>query len=309
MSKSNQQVVVITGATAGIGRHAAEYLSARGYRVIATGRNPAILAEIAHKSGGKVDTVRLDVTSEESIAAAVLEVDRLTEGHGADVLVNNAGYGMAAPLAELTDADLRKQFDTNVFGLMAVTRAFLPRMMQRRAGRIINISSIGGRITFPMFGAYHGSKYAVEALSDCLRMELRPFGIRVSLVEPGPIATEFANRSMAEVSKYKNQGTESPYGPVYARADRLKELSDKQAAHPIKVSRAIERAAFGRWPSARYVVPFSSAVMLWVLSRLPTSWRDAMMRRFVGLTAKLVRPVQPVAVGVGAANGKRSVAA
>ncbi len=306
MSKSKQQVVVITGATAGIGRHAAEYLSERGYRVIATGRNPAILAEIAQKSGGKVDTVRLDVTSEESIAAAVREVDRLTEGHGADVLVNNAGYGMAAPLAELTDADLRKQFDTNVFGLMAVTRAFLPQMMQRRAGRIINISSIGGRITFPMFGAYHGSKYAVEGLSDCLRMELRPFGIRVSLVEPGPIATEFANRSMAEVSKYK--AAESPYGPVYARADRLKELSDKQAAHPIKVSRVIERAAFGRWPSARYVVPFSSAVMLWVLSRLPTSWRDAMMRRFVGLTAKLVESAPQVAAAVGG-SGKRSVAA
>ena len=306
MSKSNQQVVVITGATAGINRHAAEYLSARGYRIIATGRNPAILAEIAQKSGGKVDTVRLDVTSEESIAAAVREVDRLTEGHGADVLVNNAGYGMAAPLAELTDADLRKQFDTNVFGLMAVTRAFLPQMMQRRAGRIINISSIGGRITFPMFGAYHGSKYAVEALSDCLRMELRPFGIRVSLVEPGPIATEFGNRSMAEVNKYRSEA--SPYGPVYARADWLKEVTEKQAAHPIKVSRAIERAAFGRWPSARYVVPFSSAVMLWVLSRLPTSWRDAMMRRFVGLTAKLAEAAPPVAATAGD-SGKRSVAA
>ena len=102
---------------------------------------------------------------------------------------------MAGPLAELSDEDLRKQFDTNVFGLMAVTRAFLPLMLERGAGRVVNVSSIGGRVTFPMMAAYHASKYALEALSDGLRNELAPFGVKVVLVEPGPIQTGFTKRS------------------------------------------------------------------------------------------------------------------
>jgi len=285
---SQSKIIVITGATAGIGRHAAQYLAERGHRVIATGRNQAALAELAQHSGGKVQTVRLDVTSQESIDSAAREIDRLTDGHGPDVLVNNAGYGLAVPLAEATDADLRAQFDTNVFGLMAVTRAFLPKMMARRSGRIINVSSVAGRITFPMFGAYHASKYAVEALSDALRMELAPFGIKISLIEPGPIATEFAERSLGHVNRYKNDG--SPYAAVYARADKLKAISDKQAVGPHRVSRVIERAATSWRPALRYVVPWSSAVMLWVLRRLPARAVDFIMRKFVGLGPKMLAP-------------------
>ncbi|MCB0905450.1 MAG: SDR family NAD(P)-dependent oxidoreductase, partial [Actinobacteria bacterium] len=174
------QIVLLTGATAGIGRTTALYLAGQGHHVIATGRRVAQLealrAEaVAKQLPGKLDVTPLDVTSLESIDRAVVEVNRLTAGYGVDVLINNAGFGLLGPMSEIGDAELRRQFDTNVFGLMAVTRAFLPAMQARRAGKLINVSSVGGRITLPYFGAYNGTKYAVESFSDALRYELRPF--------------------------------------------------------------------------------------------------------------------------------------
>src|SRR5262249_28425052 len=133
----------------------------------------------------------LDVTSPSSIAAAVAEVDKLTDKRGLDVLVNNAGFGVLGPTSEISDSEMRRQYETNVFGLMNVTRAFLPQMMERRSGRIINVSSVGGRITLPYFGVYNSTKYAVESLSDAMRYELRPFGIDVAMIEPGVIRTNF----------------------------------------------------------------------------------------------------------------------
>jgi short-subunit dehydrogenase len=275
--------ILITGATSGIGKHAALHLLARGHRVIASGRNPGALDRLRLEAPG-LDTVRIDVTDVDSIAAAVAEVDRLTAGAGVDVLVNNAGYGMAAPLSETTEADLRAQYETNVFGLMAVTRAFLPRMMERRSGRILNLSSVGGRMTFPLFGAYNSTKYAVESLSDALRRELRPLGVEVVLIEPGPIKTEFSNHAMEFVGKYHSDT--SPYAAIYARADEIKRQADGMSAGPEVVSRAIRKAIESRRPAARYVAPFSSRLMLLILGLLPTRWVDALMARIVGLTRK-----------------------
>src|SRR5690349_19373839 len=161
--------ILITGATSGIGRHAALALSRAGHRVLAGGRRADALAELVRESGGAIAPVVLDVDDPGSIAAAVDEVDRLTAGAGVDVLINNAGYATVGALIELSDAALRAQFTTNVFGLMAVTRAFVPAMVARGRGRVINISSVSGRIPAPVLGAYHASKYAVEALSDALR--------------------------------------------------------------------------------------------------------------------------------------------
>src|SRR5262249_45620668 len=228
--------------------------------------------------------VRLDVTDAASIEAAAAEVERITEGHGVDALVNNAGYGQAGPLEELTDAQLRAQFDTNVFGAMAVTRAFLPKMRARGFGRVINVSSIGGRVTFPLLGAYHASKYALEALSDALRLELRPFGIEVVLVEPGPIQSEFSDRAFD--SAPADGATSSPYAAAYAKADALKKQTDAQAASPIVVSRAIERAITARRPRARYVVPFAGRVLIGMFRLLPTRWMDRLLSLFTGLTRK-----------------------
>jgi len=196
------KTVVVTGATAGIGRHVALDLAQRGHRVFATGRNEAALEKLemeATARGTTLGTVMLDVTDAKSIADAASVIRRETGGRGIDVLVNNAGYGQGGPVIELTDEVLRQQFETNVFGLMAVTRAFAPEMIARGKGWIINVSSIGGRVTFPFFGAYHASKYAVEALSDAMRAELHSFGVRVVLVEPGPIQSEFSERAFTSL--------------------------------------------------------------------------------------------------------------
>jgi short-subunit dehydrogenase len=196
-------------------------------------------------------------------------------------LVNNAGYGLAGPLEEVSDADLRAQFDTNFFGLMAVTRAFLPRMRARGAGRIVNVSSSGGRVSIPMVGAYHASKFAVEALSDALRMELAHVGIRVVLIEPGPIKSEFGTRLVAEVDKYRKP--DSPYAPIYGRIDAMKARADAMAADPDCVTRAIEKAITRRRPRARYIMPFSTKLGVWLTAFIPTFVLDAVMKRVIGL--------------------------
>ncbi len=286
------QTILITGATAGIGRHAALHLAGRGHKVIATGRNEKALAELKAEANGAIETVRLDVTDKASIDEAKAKVDGLTGGRGLDVLVNNAGYGVLGPTALITDSDVRAQYETNVFGLMAVTRAFLPQMMSRGQGRVVNVSSVGGRITLPLFGVYNSTKYAVESLSDALRIELAPFGVSVSLIEPGYIATNFTDRSMKEVSKY--QTSDSPYAAVLDRAEELRKAVDKTAVGPMATSRAIEKAATARWPRARYVAPGYNALGIFFMKVMPTSWVDFVMGRLVGLTrAKLLKP-QPV---------------
>ena len=287
-----KQIILVTGATTGIGKHAVLHLAQKGHRVIATGRNAQALAALKDEARDlPVETVRLDVTSQASIDAAKAEVDRMTSGYGVDVLVNNAGYGAAAPLVESPDAEVRAQYETNVFGLLAVTRAFVPAMMERQSGRVINVSSVGGRVTMPLFGAYNSTKYAVESLSDALRLELQPFGISVSLVEPGPIKTEFSNRSVRDVSQY--QDTSSRYATVFAKADEIKKKADAMSADPIVVSRAIEKAAVGSRPRPRYVAPFSSAVGLFFMSMMPTRALDWVMRRMTGLSPRVLLPSTP----------------
>ncbi len=290
------KTIVITGATAGIGRHAALYLAERGHHVIATGRREGALSELVAEAEqaslpGRLDAVRLDVTDAASIRSAKADIDRMTEGHGVDVLINNAGYGQGAPIAEATDADVRQQFETNVFGLLAVTRAFIPEMLERERGRIINVSSIGGVITFPMMGIYHASKYAVEALSDALRMEVAPFGVSVSIIEPGPIKTNFVARLNEEAASYRNG---SRYVNVFERSDKIEERAMAMAPGPIVISRAIHKACTARRPKARYVAPFSGHVMLKLLQLVPIRLRDRLMRAMFGLSKRqLTAPAPP----------------
>jgi NAD(P)-dependent dehydrogenase (short-subunit alcohol dehydrogenase family) len=289
------KTILITGATTGIGRHAALHLAALGHHVIATGRNPRALDELraAGAAHGRVDVVLLDVTDGASIEAARAEVERLTGGRGVDVLVNNAGYGLAGAMAEVTDADLRAQFETNVFGLMAVTRAFLPPMLARRDGRIINVSSIAGRVSLPMFGAYHGTKHAVEAMSDALRMELAPLGVQVALVEPGPIKTEFGNRTMREIAKYRSEA--SPWAAVYRRADQIATESDRRAFDPIVVSRAIAHAATARRARARYLTPGLLGPLVFFGRLMPARIYDFILSRALGLTRAKLAPASAAA--------------
>ncbi len=285
-----KRIVLITGATAGIGRHAALHLAARGFRVIATGRNADALASLAVEAEGDLTTLKLDVTDQGSIDAAVEMVDRVTAGHGVDVLVNNAGFGDIAPMETTTDKDLRAVFETNVFGLMAVTRAFLPRMRERRAGRIVNVSSLGGLFTLPLFGAYNATKHAVESLSDALRIELRPFGIDVSLIEPGPIRTNFSTSSLKSVSRYQEG---SPYAAVLDRFAALTRRTDRMAPGPRATSRAIHHAASSRWPRTRYKMTLPSRLTVAFMRAIPTRLSDAILRRVLRLTPKHLALVAP----------------
>ncbi len=280
---STSKIVLITGATAGIGRTTALHLAKQGHHVIATGRKPAELAKVKQEAGAtKLDTLVLDVTSPASIAAAVAEVDKLTAGRGLDVLVNNAGFGILGPTSEIGDSEMRRQYETNVFGLMNVTRAFLPKMMERHAGRIINVSSVGGRITLPYFGVYNSTKYAVESLSDALRYELLPFGIDVALIEPGIIRTNFEATAVSGLDAF----AKTPYAVAVNKYEEMSKFADKFASNPIVIARAISRAVRARRASARYVAPRSTYFVLWMSALLPRRMWDWTMRKVGFLNKK-----------------------
>jgi short-subunit dehydrogenase len=280
---STSKTVLITGATAGIGRTTALHLARLGHHVIASGRKPTELARLAAEArglAGTLDVLPLDVTEPSSIAAAVVEVTRLTGERGLDALINNAGFGVLGPTSEITDAEMRRQYETNVFGLMNVIRAFLPGMRARRAGRIINVSSLGGRITLPYFGVYNSTKYAIESLSDALRYELAAFGIDVVLIEPGVIRTRFEATAVAGLDGF----AATPYGRALAHYGQMSKAADRFAANPIVVARAIARAVEARRPAARYVTPRLNSVAVWLSAILPTRAWDWAMRRVGYLT-------------------------
>ncbi len=280
---NTSKIVLITGATAGIGRMTALHLAKQGHHVIATGRKTAELAQLKAEAGAlKLDTLALDVTSASSIASAVSAVAALTGGKGLDVLVNNAGFGVLGATSEISDSEMRRQYETNVFGLMAVTRAFLPAMRDRRAGRVINVSSVGGRITLPYFGVYNSTKYAVEALSDALRYELRPFGIDVTLIEPGVIRTNFEATAVANLSAMQN----TPYAAAMSKYEEMSKMADRFASNPIVIAKAIARAVKARRAPARIVAPWSTNFVLFFRAIAPTFVWDWAMRKVGFLSAK-----------------------
>ena len=284
-----RKTILITGAAGGIGRHAALHLARRGHRVFATGRRADTLDELAREAAGlPLETLLLDVTDPASIEAARAEIEKRTQGRGVDVLINNAGYGQFGPLELVSDAELRRQFETNVFGLSAVTRAFVPRMRERGQGRLINLSSIGGRVTFPFAGAYHATKYAVEAMSDALRRELGLFGVDVVLIEPGPIATEFAATAVRSVSEMRDDF--GPYGLFFERLEAVQKQAEGMAAGPERTSRAIQRAVEARRPKARYVVPGYLAPLLSFLMMLPVAALDWLSLRALGVRRRGLAP-------------------
>ncbi|MEQ9039019.1 MAG: SDR family oxidoreductase [Silicimonas sp.] len=213
--------ILITGASSGIGKATALRFQSEGWNVIATMRNPSAGAEL-----GALDNVlltQLDVTDASSIATAVAE--GLSRFGRIDVVLNNAGYGAYGPLEAFSTERIRRQFDTNVIGLLEVTKAVLPHMRANRSGTIVNISSIGGQITFPLGTLYHGTKFAVEGLSEALHYELEPLGIRVRIVEPGMIKTDFGGRSF----DFAMDETLSDYAST---ADAMGRLFGKLASDP-----------------------------------------------------------------------------
>jgi NADP-dependent 3-hydroxy acid dehydrogenase YdfG len=281
--KTAPLTILITGATSGIGRDAALRLARAGHLVLAGGRRADALASLDRDARGRVEPLALDVTDPDSVEAARRLVERRTGGRGLDVLVNSAGFALPGPLEALAERDLRALFDTNVFGLLAVTRAFLPAMRQRGQGRVVNVGSIMGRVAMPMLGAYNASKHAVAAITDALRMELAPFGITVVLVEPGAVRTGFAARALAGLAPYRDPG--SPYAAALAGADAAWARVYRFAPGPASAGRAVARAATADRPAPRYVVPARNRLVVAALRALPTAAADATKRRIMGLPA------------------------
>jgi NAD(P)-dependent dehydrogenase (short-subunit alcohol dehydrogenase family) len=284
--------ILITGATSGIGRDAALRLQRAGHLVLAGGRRPEALAELVRAAaagrGGRLEPLPLDVTDQASVEAARAQVQRLTGGAGLDVLVNNAGFALPGPLETLAESDLRRLFDTNVFGLLAVTRAFLPGMRERGGGRVVNVGSIMGRVTMPLLGAYNASKHAVVALTEALRMELAPFGITVVLVEPGAVRTRFAERALEGLGPYQDPA--SPYAAALGGTEAAWARVYRFSPGPGSAGRAIVRAATSARPARRYVVPARNRLLLAGLAALPTAAADATKRRIMGWSSQADAP-------------------
>lgn len=272
-SSANLQfnAVLITGGTDGLGRATATLLASEGYRVFAAGRDPqkrAALEQFAEEHELPLETIDLDVTSEESADRAVGEVQR--RAGPVDVLVNNAGIAIAAVMEEVSVEDLRKQFETNVFGAVRMAQRLLPAMRDRRRGRVINMSSIAGKTSNPLMGPYSASKHALEAISDAMRMELAQFGIDVVLIEPGIIPTNI-NRAGAELSaRYLDNAAVSPYARVYLGFLKMwqKRLASAKST-PDDCARVILHAIRADSPKPRYrVTPDAKLTMAlrWLLS-------------------------------------------
>ncbi len=242
-------VVLVTGASSGIGKACAELLFARGYRVYGTSRQAprAVVQKVAPDDSPLLQMIPLDVTSDESVAQAV-GIVAACEGR-IDVVVNNAGFGVAGAAELTTIEEAREQFETNFFGMMRVCRAVLPIMRQRGSGRILNVSSIAGRIGVPFQALYSASKFAVEGFTEALRMEMAPFGIQVVLIEPGDFRTHFtAARRMV-------RGAGSPaYAERQAKALAVMEHDETHGATPEAVGRLVHRIVTCRSPRARYAV-------------------------------------------------------
>lgn len=246
------RVVLITGASSGIGRVTAERFAENGWGVAATMRSPEDAGGLVSRDN--VFVARLDVTDSETIAAAVTAtLDRFGR---IDALVNNAGYSLTGAFETLTEDQIRAQFDVNVFGLMEVTRAVLPHMRERGGGVIINVASVGGRLSFPAMSLYHATKWAVEGFSESLQYELGMFGIRVKLIEPGPIKTDFYGRSM----QFGGENIDAYRGFLEKVKGEMDKTAQKLGAPPEKTARVIYRAATDgsrrlRYPAAGYAGP------------------------------------------------------
>ena len=275
----------MTGATSGLGRAAAIYLAEQGHRVFATGRSAerrAALEALARQRQLTLSAVEMDVRDDGSVEQAVAQIE--TGGVSIDVLINNAGLAYVVPIEEIRMDDLHEQFETNFFGAVRVTQRVLPGMRARGRGRIINMSSMAGRLAFPMFGAYSGSKFALEGMTDALRLEVYPFGIDVVLIEPGYIPTDMEQTALELGSGYREKLEHGPYANVYrgfVRAWRRGTQGTRTTAEDC--ARVILRAIRDTPPRARYTVTPGSQFLLWGKRLLPDRWRDRLMRRSFGL--------------------------
>jgi short-subunit dehydrogenase len=274
-------VAAVTGASRGIGRATALELAGKGYHVFTLARSEANLEQLAAeaaRSNLEITPVAMDIADEGSRRRAVAAILQATNGYGVDVLVNNAGYGQIGPMEEVPVEKLRRQFEVNVFGLLAFTQPFLPPMRERRRGWIVNVSSIAGRIVTPFMGPYAASKFALEAMSDALRLELSAFGVHVIVIEPGPIRTGFG-----EASRAAGGEPSTAYAQYVRRYRRARRGTNLFKRSPEAVARLIGHTVDSNHPRPRYTVTVPAKLGMIARRLVPDVVVDWAYRKVMGL--------------------------
>jgi NAD(P)-dependent dehydrogenase (short-subunit alcohol dehydrogenase family) len=275
---TTRRAVVVTGAAKGIGAAVVGRLAGDGFQVVAGVRREEDAAALRERHGDRVLPVLLDITEPDAVAAAAERVEREVGDRGLAGLVNNAGIAVAAPLEFLPAEELRHQLDVNVVGQHAVTRALLP-LLRRGGGRIVTIGSIGGRISGPMLGPYHASKFALRALTDALRLELAPWGLEVVLIEPGAVATPIWETSIAAADRLRAllpPEADQLYGRAMEAARASAQRSAARGVAPDEVAKVVARALTMRRPRPRYLVGTDARIAA-VVAALPDRLRDRLV--------------------------------
>jgi NAD(P)-dependent dehydrogenase (short-subunit alcohol dehydrogenase family) len=272
-----KQVILITGCSSGIGRATAVEAAGRGHRVFASARRREDVADLVAEG---IETLALDVTDVASIGEAVRTT--LAVAGRIDAVVNNAGYGQYGSIEDVSPDEWRAQFEVNVFGTIAVTRAVLPGMRAARRGTIVNVSSLAGKVTIPFAGPYCASKHALEAISDALRVEVAPWKIRVVVVEPGPIATHFGDRTRQTTARIL--AVPGPYSRFYENAERASEKEFQRGRRrPAVVARVIVRAIESKRPKTRYRVAPLARILVPLKGVTSDRFLDRRMKRMLRL--------------------------
>lgn len=286
MSDSSQ-VVLITGASSGIGAALAYVLADRfmGISLVLAARNQARLDEVADrcsKAGAQVLVVPTDMAQIDQVTAlAQTAIERFGR---VDVLVNNAGYGQMGPLELIPISGAQRQFQVNVLGVIALIQTMIPIMRNQGGGKIINVSSLGGRIAFPFGSLYSASKFALESLSDSLRRELAPFNIQISVIEPGPVSTDFFDVVNREVDLAMPDAENSPYRAAFAKLEDLDKITKRQAWTSEQVAMVIVKAITAKKPRPRYIAATAGGLTVFMMTKvLPTWVVDRFWQRFYGI--------------------------
>ncbi len=251
------KVALVTGASSGIGKMIAQELKSAGFRVYAAARRVDRMADL-EKEG--IVPIALDLTEDESIAACVNSI--LSAEKHIDVLVNNAGYGSYGAIEDVPMEEARRQFDVNLFGMARLIQLAVPAMRENHAGKIVNISSMGGKIWTKFGGWYHAAKYAVEGLPDCLRMELKPFGVDVIVVEPGGVKTDWG---VIAANNLKKTSADGAYAEMANKAadGMIRNYSGNMLSRPELIARTVRRAVTKRRPRTRYLIGVGAKLMVW----------------------------------------------
>jgi NAD(P)-dependent dehydrogenase (short-subunit alcohol dehydrogenase family) len=277
--------VVITGTSTGIGRASAIELDGRGFRVFAGVRSPLAGEQLRAAASSRLTPVQIDVTDPAGIAAAAKTIGEAVGEDGIAGLVNNAGIAVPGPLEVLPLESLRRQFEVNVIGQVAVIQAFVP-LLRKGRGRIVNISSASGGLASPYLGAYAASKFALEAITDSLRLELRTWGISVSAIEPGPVATPIWEKAMslaAQMAESVSPAAMKLYEADLAAVRRAVAQTTKTAAPVDRVVRAVVHALTARRPKTRYFLGWGVRLPFKIFRIVPDRLRDRIVRRAIGL--------------------------